>query len=103
MPVTAHSEDNNGIPVLTQPEQKELSWTVDETPVATQQEETSSQKERLLKVMEYVSVNGSITNSQHRTLTGVSDRTATRDLEALVERGRLRSFGKRRSRRYELS
>lgn len=58
---------------------------------------------RLLKAMQYVREHGFITNSLYCKLTNVSERTATRDLEMLVERGRLRGIGKRRSRRYELS
>ncbi len=58
---------------------------------------------RLAKAMQYVHEHGFITNMIYRELTGASERTATRDLELLVERGRLRGMGKRRARRYELS
>ena len=60
------------------------------------------QESRLLKAIQYVNDHTFITNSIYCKLTGISDRTATRDLELLVERGRLRGIGKRRSRRYEL-
>ncbi len=55
---------------------------------------------RLLKAVQYVHEHGFITNKTYRGLTGVSDRTAYRDLELLVERGRLKSVGQRAARRY---
>jgi len=58
---------------------------------------------RLIKAMQYVHEHGFITNGLYRELTGASERTATRDLDLLVERGRLRSLGKRRARRYVLA
>ena len=48
----------------------------------------------------YISEHGSITNKEYRTLTGASENTALRDLEALVEQGTLRMIGKGRGRRY---
>jgi Fic family protein len=45
---------------------------------------------------------GFITHATYRELTGVSDRTAHRDLEALIERGRLKGAGQKRARRYVL-
>ncbi len=44
-----------------------------------------------------------VTNSIYRQLTGVSDRTAHRDLETLVGRGRLKATGQRAARRYMLA
>ncbi|HLW03546.1 MAG TPA: helix-turn-helix domain-containing protein [Ktedonobacterales bacterium] len=61
-----------------------------------------SDQERQALGLRYVHEHGSITNQQYRELTGVSDRTALRDLEALVMRGALRTLGKRRGRRYIL-
>ncbi len=60
-------------------------------------------EERLGKAIEYVHEHGSITNKVYRELTGVSDRTAHRDLELLLERGRLRGVGQRAARRYVLA
>ena len=43
-----------------------------------------------------------ITNREYRQLAGVSESTALRDLETLVERGSLQRVGKRRGRHYRL-
>jgi predicted HTH transcriptional regulator len=58
---------------------------------------------RLSEALDYVHTHGFITNSMYRQLTGVSDRTAHRDLEMLVERGRLKGTGQRSARRYVLA
>jgi predicted HTH transcriptional regulator len=58
---------------------------------------------RLTQAVAYVHEHGFITNALYRELTGTSDRTATRDLETLVERGRLKGTGKRRARRYVMA
>lgn len=58
---------------------------------------------RLTEALDYVHAHGFITNSMYRQLTGVSDRTAHRDLEMLVERGRLKGTGQRSARRYILA
>jgi ATP-dependent DNA helicase RecG len=50
----------------------------------------------------YVQEHGAITNRAYRALTGVSDTTALRDLEALVRAGTLRGMGQGRSRRYTM-
>ena len=59
---------------------------------------------RLIQAVEYVHIHGFITNSIYRQVTGVSDRTAHRDLETLIERGRLKATGgQRAARRYVLA
>lgn len=58
-----------------------------------------AQRHRL--ALEYITEHGSITNREYRTITSVSERTAARDLETLVEQGSLRAFGKLRSRTYK--
>jgi Fic family protein len=58
---------------------------------------------QLAEALDYVHTHGFITNSMYRQLTGVSDRTAHRDLEMLVERGRLKGTGQRSARRYVLA
>ena len=64
----------------------------------------SDQRERRLAIaMEYVQEHGFITNSIYRQLTGASERTAHRDLETLIERGRLKGSGQKAARRYVLS
>ncbi len=64
----------------------------------------SDQRERrLTAALNYVHTHGFITNSIYRQLTGVSDRTAHRDLETLIERGRLKGTGQRAARRYVLA
>jgi ATP-dependent DNA helicase RecG len=58
---------------------------------------------RLIQALQYVQEYGFITNGIYRQLTGVTDRTAHRDLEKLVERGRLKGTGQRAARRYMLA
>lgn len=58
------------------------------------------QSRRQEVALEYVQQHGSITNKEYRAITGVSESTAMRDLEALVEQGTLRAVGHRRSRKY---
>ncbi|GAC1364463.1 MAG: ATP-binding protein [Ktedonobacteraceae bacterium] len=53
-------------------------------------------------VMRYVQDYGSITNRQYRDIAGVSENTALRDLEKLVEQGSLKRVGKRRGSQYRL-
>jgi ATP-dependent DNA helicase RecG len=60
------------------------------------------QERRMQLAMQYVQEHGVITNTFYRELTGVSEATARRDLEALVERGALRGMGKTRGRQYRL-
>jgi ATP-dependent DNA helicase RecG len=62
----------------------------------------SVMEERQQLALRYVHANGAITNMQYRALTGVSENTALRDLDALVALGSLRAIGKRRSRQYKL-
>lgn len=52
--------------------------------------------------LDYIRENGSITNNQYREITGISENTALRDLEALVEQNSLRAVGKGRGRKYVL-
>jgi len=56
--------------------------------------------ERQEAALRYVQEHGAITNKDYRTLTGVSDMTALRDLEALVARGSLHAVGQGRGRKY---
>lgn len=60
------------------------------------------QEQRMQQAMQYVREHGTITNTLYRDLTGISEATARRDLEALVERGTLRGIGKTRGRQYRL-
>jgi ATP-dependent DNA helicase RecG len=57
---------------------------------------------RMAEAMRYVQENGFITSTQYQDLTGLSPRSALRDLEILVERGALKRVGKTRSRHYKL-
>jgi ATP-dependent DNA helicase RecG len=91
-------------PPQPEPQYRETLWDEDEqlrkvTPVENLPAE---QESRLVKAVQYVNENGFITNSIYRELTRVSDRTASRDLETLVERGRLKSVGRKGARRYVL-
>jgi ATP-dependent DNA helicase RecG len=60
------------------------------------------QEQRMQQAMQYVRSHGVITNTTYRELVGVSEATARRDLEALVQRGALRGTGKTRGRQYRL-
>jgi predicted HTH transcriptional regulator len=60
------------------------------------------QEARQQSALRYVHTYGSITSGIYRKLTGVGENTATRDLEALVDKGALRAFGVKRGRYYML-
>ena len=62
----------------------------------------NDQESRFGIIMSYVHEHGSITTRQCYELTGISERTAFRDLEDLVARGALKSVGKTRGRVYKL-
>src|SRR6266498_1098610 len=57
------------------------------------QSQIDQRERRLTEALDYVHQHGFITNSIYRQLAGVSDRTAHRDLETLIERGRLKGTG----------
>jgi ATP-dependent DNA helicase RecG len=59
-------------------------------------------EQRFTLIMQYVREHEQITNREYRELASVSESTALRDLEALVERGSLQRVGKRRGRHYRL-
>lgn len=71
--------------------------------ILIQNRQAEQREQRLTKAVEYVHQHGFITNGIYRKLTGISDRTAHRDLETLVERGRLKGTGQRAARRYVLA
>jgi predicted HTH transcriptional regulator len=87
------------------PQSQETLWGDDGLiqPKAPEPDIPDEREERLRKAIEYVHEHGSITNKVYRELTGISDRTAHRDLELLLERGRLRGVGQRAARRYVLA
>lgn len=87
------------------PHSSSTLWSDDEQfrPQPAVREISDKLESRLTQAVAYVQEHGFITNALYRELTGTSDRTATRDLETLVERGRLRGTGKRRARRYVLA
>jgi ATP-dependent DNA helicase RecG len=68
--------------------------------VVVQDRRAEQVEKRLIQALQYVHEHGFITNGIYRQLTGVTDRTAHRDLEKLVERGRLKGTGQRAARRY---
>lgn len=80
-------------------------WESDEDvePEILSQSQPDQRERRLIKAVEYVEKHGFITNSIYRQLVDVPDRTAFRDLEILVERGRLKGVGQRAARRYVLA
>jgi len=72
----------------------------DDRPEILPQNQADQREHRLTQAVEYVQKHGFITNSIYRQITGVSDRTAHRDLETLIERGRLKGIGQKAARRY---
>jgi predicted HTH transcriptional regulator len=87
-----------------QPQHTETLWGDEEAQsVIVSQDQSAQRERRLTKAVEHVQKHGFITNSIYRQLTGVSDRTAHRDLETLIERGRLKGIGQRAARRYVLA
>jgi ATP-dependent DNA helicase RecG len=87
-----------------QPLFTETLWGKDELEASDTalQEQPLEHEQRLIKAVQHVNEHGFITNATYRELTGISDRTAHRDLETLVERGRLKGVGQKRARRYML-
>jgi ATP-dependent DNA helicase RecG len=73
--------------------------SVPEMPAVAVPEE---REQRLRLALEHVRQHGFITNKKYQQLTGVSENTATRDLEILVAQGSLVKTGKGPSRRYGL-
>lgn len=71
--------------------------------IVVQNRHTEQRERRLTKAVEYVQEYGFITNGIYRQLTGATERTAHRDLETLIERGRLKGTGQRAARRYVLA
>ena len=96
-------------PALMSPQQQpQYAGTLWEDHEAAQpeiltQNQSDQRERRLTQAIEYVQKYGFITNSIYRQLTGVSDRTAHRDLETLIERGRLKGTGQKAARRYVLA
>ncbi len=58
--------------------------------------------DRQKKVVEYLKKHISINNMEFREIFSVTDRTALRDLDDLVDKNILKRLGKRRAARYEL-
>ena len=86
-----------------EPHISETLWDEEQLPaLPTSAEELSEQERRLEKAIVYVHEHGFITNGLYREITGTTEKRAFRDLEALVERGRLKRVGSKRGRRYEL-
>jgi ATP-dependent DNA helicase RecG len=59
--------------------------------------------ERQLRAIEVLQERGRLNNAEYRTLTGMSDRTAARELSDLVNRGFLTVHGSGRARFYTLA
>jgi ATP-dependent DNA helicase RecG len=59
--------------------------------------------ERQLRAIEVLQERGRLNNAEYRTLTGMSDRTAARELSDLVNRGFLAVHGSGRARFYTLA
>jgi len=94
-------------PALVSPQPQPVGTLWDQEkdvqPELLPQNRTDQRERRLTQAMEYVQKYGFITNSIYRQLADVPDRTAHRDLETLVERGRLKGEGQRAARRYVLA
>ena len=69
---------------------------------AAQTERTSGLNERQRQALEYLQTHATLSRRQYCDLTGISVRTAQRDLNGLVQLGLLRIVGKGRSIRYGL-
>ncbi len=80
----------------TEPTEKEIARAEFQDTV----EAESGRQERQALALRYVQEHGSITNKEYRLITGVSENSALRDLEKLVEQGMLRAVGKKRARKY---
>jgi ATP-dependent DNA helicase RecG len=93
------------LPPQRQPHYTETLWREDgdDQPEILSQSQSDQRERRLTQAIEYVQKHGFITNSIYRQLTGISDRTAHRDLETLIERGRLKGIGQKAARRYVLA
>lgn len=63
-------------------------------PLSTLPESPSPRSDRQLKAIEFIKQNGSISNGEYQTLTGVSRRTALRDLKEMTMTGLILSIGK---------
>jgi ATP-dependent DNA helicase RecG len=103
--VTFHNAPTTEIPRVHRPGAISSQRTLwDEGSVlSTPAEEASLEQERRIEqTMLYVHNRGSITNREYRELTGVSEATARRDLETLVERKALKVVGKTCGRQYKL-
>jgi predicted HTH transcriptional regulator len=102
--VTFHKAPDLMPPPAKPPERATL-WEDYESaqPEVAVQNLPDERESRLIKAMNFVHERGVITNKAYRELTGASDRTAHRDLELLVERGRLKGIGQRAARRYVLA
>ncbi len=93
-------------PELRAQYKEETLWEEQEdshTEVVVKDRRAEQVEKRLIQALHYVQEHGFITNGIYRQLTGVTDRTAHRDLERLVERGRLKGRGQRAARRYVLA
>jgi ATP-dependent DNA helicase RecG len=93
------------LPPQAQPQYPGTLWEdhEDAQPELLAQNRSDQRERRLTQAVEYVQKYGFITNSIYRQLTGVSDRTAHRDLETLIERGRVKGTGQKAARRYVLA
>lgn len=88
------------------PYKEETLWAEHEEAspeILAQKSNTEQRERRLTKAVEYVQEHGFITNKIYRQLTGATERTAHRDLETLIERGRFKGIGQRAARRYVLA
>ncbi len=88
-----------------QPQYSGTLWSEHEQPRIEESVKTlpAEQESRLTTAVAYVREHSFITNKIYRELTGIAARTAQRDLETLVERGRLRAVGQKAARRYVLA
>ena len=60
--------------------------------------------DRQIKAVLYVKEHGKITNKEYQEInTGITDRTALRDLEILIEKGILKRIGEKKAAYYELT
>jgi ATP-dependent DNA helicase RecG len=90
-------------PEADKPQQMALDvWSTAVPSSLAQKTVFSDLDKRRATAMRYVQEHGSITNREYRELTGISEQTANRDLEGLVEQRDLIRVGQKRGRRYRL-
>ncbi|MEA1909583.1 MAG: hypothetical protein U9M89_00945 [Patescibacteria group bacterium] len=70
-----------------------LAWVLNKQPIIEKTVVMDNAEYRAAKALEYLKVNGEITNSRYQELTGISEAQATRDLDDLEKQGKVEQIG----------